>query len=190
MARHLTRMLVCVLLLAVSGCAALATDAVATATRALPATATATAVPATPTRASASPTVPPAEPSGSLADVVSVEVTGDSGAYRFHVGVRSPDTGCDRYADWWEVIGEDGALIYRRVLLHSHVGEQPFERSGGPVPIEADAVVYVRAHMHPGGYGGAAFRGSVRAGFELAELPAGFVAGLAEEEPLPEGCAF
>jgi hypothetical protein len=191
MARNLIRMLACVLFLAVSGCAASSPDAIATATRAVSsATATATTVPATPTSAPASPTAQPAEPPGSLADVISVEVTGDPGAYRLHVGVLSPDTGCEQYADWWEVVSEEGALIYRRVLLHSHVGEQPFERSGGPVPVEADVVIYVRAHMHPGGYGGAAFRGSAQAGFEPAELPAAFAAELAEEEPLPQDCAF
>ena len=75
------------------------------------------------------------------ADVVSVRGTGEPGAFRFDVGVRSPDTGCDQYADWWEVIGQDGRLLYRRVLSHSHVGEQPFARSGEPVPVEAGAAV-------------------------------------------------
>jgi hypothetical protein len=117
-------------------------------------------------------------------------VRGDAGAYQFSVGIESPDTGCDQYADWWEVVSEDGALIYRRVLLHSHVGEQPFVRSGGPAAIEADTVVWVRAHMHPGGYGGAAFRGSVQEGFQETELSADFAADLAGEEPLPDGCAF
>ena len=168
---------VCVLCLVLGGCVDLAPEAVEP-----PA---ATAAPATATLASV-----PAASGSSLADVVSVEVTGDPGAYRFRVGVLSPDTGCDRYADWWEVIGQDGALIYRRVLLHSHVGEQPFERAGSPVPVEANAVVYVRAHLHPDGYGGAAFKGSAQGGFEPVELVADFAAGLAEVEPLPQGCAF
>ena len=102
--------------------------------------------------------------------------------------VISADTGCDQYADWWEVVSEEGELLYRRVLLHSHVGEQPFERAGSPVPVEADMVVYVRAHMNPGGYGGAAFKGSAQAGFEPVDLPADFAAGLAKELPLPQGC--
>ena len=125
-----------------------------------------------------------------LANVVSVEVHGDPGNYRYSVGIRSPDEGCSQYADWWEVIDEEGRLIYRRILLHSHVNEQPFVRSGGPVNITADEIVVVRAHMNPGGYGGAAMRGSVSEGFARAEPPAGFAPGVEELTPLPASCAF
>ena len=58
------------------------------------------------------------------------------------------------------------------------------------MPVEADTVVYVRAHMNPDGYGGAAFKGSAQAGFEPVNLPADFAAGLSDVEPLPQGCAF
>jgi hypothetical protein len=129
-------------------------------------------------------------PSPDGADVVAVEVRGEAGAYSFSVTVKSPDEGCDRYADWWEVIGPDGELIYRRVLLHSHVEEQPFTRSGGAVQIEADRVVWIRAHMHPDGYGGSAMRGSVGSGFEPAGLDKDFAFDLAQTSPLPEGCDF
>jgi hypothetical protein len=125
-----------------------------------------------------------------LADVISVKVSGEEGAYRFSVGISSPDTGCDQYADWWEVISQEGELIYRRILLHSHVEEQPFVRSGGPVSIAADSVVFVRAHMNTGGYGGAAFQGSVQSGFSETDPDPDFAAELAEEPPLPEDCAF
>ena len=125
-----------------------------------------------------------------LADVISVQVSGSEGAYQFSVGIRSPDEGCEQYADWWEVVSEDGGLIYRRILLHSHVGEQPFVRSGGPVAISPDTIVWVRAHMNTGGYGGAAFRGSVQAGFVETDLDLDFAADLAEKSPLPNGCAF
>ena len=47
----------------------------------------------------------------------------------------------------------EGALLYRRILAHSHVDEQPFVRSGGPVPVGASDIVIVRGHMNPGGYG-------------------------------------
>ena len=159
----------------------------------IPPTQTATFVPPTTTPEPEVPTatLPPEDDAVvALADVISVEASGEPGAYRFSVGIRSPDTGCDQYADWWEVVSEEGELIYRRVLLHSHVDEQPFVRSGGPINIEADTVVWVRAHMNTGGYGGAAFRGSVGEGFAEAALDVAFAAELEGEPPLPDGCAF
>ena len=124
------------------------------------------------------------------ADIISLDVSGDPGVYRFSVGVRSPDLGCEQFADWWEVIDEQGDLIYRRILLHSHTGEQPFMRSGGPVPIAPEDVVLVRAHMHPSGYGGVAFKGSIQSGFKEIELDPDFASELENSPPLPEGCAF
>jgi hypothetical protein len=88
------------------------------------------------------------------------------------------------------VISQEGELLYRRVLLHSHVNEQPFTRSGGPIDVGADTVVWVRAHMNSGGYGGVAFKGSVNGGFVEAALDVGFAAQLEGEPPLPDGCAF
>lgn len=124
------------------------------------------------------------------ADVTAVRVTGRTGAYQFEVEIKSPDTGCQQYADWWEVVSTDGKLIYRRVLAHSHADEQPFARGGGPVPIAADTVVWVRAHMNAAGYGGAAFKGSPAGGFVRAELAPSFAADVARQSPLPDGCAF
>jgi hypothetical protein len=129
-------------------------------------------------------------PASSFADVISVQVSGAENSYQLSVEIHSPDIGCEQYADWWEVITEDGELIYRRILAHSHVSEQPFTRSGGPVVISADKVVIVRAHMYPEGYGGAAFRGSVQGGFEEISLDMEFAADLERVDPLPEGCAF
>jgi len=124
------------------------------------------------------------------ADVLTVEVTGQTNDHQFNVQVLSPDTGCGQYADWWEVLSEDGQLLYRRVLLHSHVDEQPFTRSGGPVAVDADTVVIVRAHMNKAGYGGAALRGSTSNGFQTVELESGFAAGVEALPPLPDDCAF
>jgi hypothetical protein len=126
---------------------------------------------------------------GDRAEVISVKANGNPGAYEFVVGIRSPDSGCAQYADWWEVLGVDGGFLYRQVLAHSHVGEQPFVRAGGPVPIARDTVVWVRAHMNKAGYGGAAFKGSVATGFRAASLPVDFAAALAQQPPLPDGCA-
>ena len=134
---------------------------------------------------------PAVSPDSPRADVIAVQVSGESGEYLFSVAVSSPDSGCERYADWWEVVSLDGKLIHRRVLAHSHVNEQPFTRSSGPVAIGPDEVVLVRAHLNTTGYGGAVMRGSPNAGFAVDdEVRQGFAAGLAEQAPRPDGCAF
>ncbi|MTI41325.1 hypothetical protein E1140_17625 [Fulvivirga lutimaris] len=125
-----------------------------------------------------------------FADVKKVEVRGDENAYQFSVTLKSPDTGCDQYADWWEVISSDGELIYRRILAHSHVDEQPFSRSGGSVNIAKNQQVWVRAHMNNTGYGGLVMKGSVDAGFQITPWPDAFAEGVEKVEPLPAGCAF
>jgi hypothetical protein len=120
------------------------------------------------------------------ADVLAVRAGGPAGAYAFAVTVRRPDTGCGRYADWWEVLRPDGTLVCRRILLHSHGSEQPFTRSGGPVDAGPDETLVVRAHLPPDGYGGALLRGTVRGGFERwTDPPAGFAAALATAPPQP-----
>jgi hypothetical protein len=128
--------------------------------------------------------------SADTANVLEVKTTGGEGSYTFSVMVRSPDSGCDEFADWWEVLSESGELIYRRVLLHSHVDEQPFTRTGGPVNVQPREMVFVRAHMSTTGYGGVTMRGSVTEGFRVAELPSGFGDGVEVEQPLPTGCSF
>ena len=125
-----------------------------------------------------------------VADVTAVNASGDEGGYTFAVTLSSPDTGCDQYANWWEVLDEDGALLYRRILGHSHVDEQPFTRSGGPVEIAADQVVFVRAYMHPSGYGGTAFTGTVAGGFQAAEALPTIDPAVESAAPQPDGCAF
>jgi hypothetical protein len=106
------------------------------------------------------------------------------------VTVASLETGCDSYAEWWEVVSEDGELLYRRVLLHSHVDEQPFTRSGGPVDIQADDTVIIRAHMNGSGYVGRRWKGTVAEGFAPAGLDTNFAADLENQGPLPASCAF
>ena len=125
-----------------------------------------------------------------LASVTAVEVSGEQGSYIFEVTIASKETGCDRYANWWEVIDTEGNLIYRRILQHSHVNEQPFARSGGPVAVEPAQRVIVRAHMEPTGYGTDAMAGTAADGFEPAVLEENFAIALAQEQPLPTECAF
>jgi len=125
------------------------------------------------------------------ASIVSVSYSGTTGNYTLAVGISSPDTGCAQYANWWEVITEDGTtLIYRRILAHSHVSEQPFVRSGGAVSILKDQVVLIRVHMNTSGYGTAVFKGSVSNGFTALTVASDFANTLATQEPLPSSCAF
>ena len=127
------------------------------------------------------------------ADVIAVETTavGDPSENRFRlaVTVRSDDVGCERYADWWEVVTLDGVLLQRRILAHSHVDEQPFTRSGEAFELPPDLEVLVRAHLHPTGYAGSALRGSIENGWR--PVPSNSVATELEESgPLPAGCRF
>ncbi|MEL6911850.1 MAG: hypothetical protein AAFO85_16860, partial [Cyanobacteria bacterium J06598_4] len=105
------------------------------------------------------------------AKVVAVEATGTGNNYTFAVTISSPDTGCDRYANWWEVVTPEGELLYRRVLLHSHADEQPFTRNGGTVAVLPEQPIIVRVHMSDGGYSAIAQQGTVAAGFSEVQLP-------------------
>jgi len=106
------------------------------------------------------------------------------------VGISSPDTGCEQFADWWEIITENGTLLSRRILLHSHVNEQPFTRSNGGVTITSDQIVIIRAHMNTLGYGTEVFKGSITSGFSATTISGDFASELATQAPLPSGCAF
>ena len=91
------------------------------------------------------------------ADVVDVRaLPAGPGTYSFHVTVRHGDTGWEHYADRWDVVAPDGAVLGTRVLLHPHETEQPFTRSlsGVAVPEDIDRVT-VRAHDSVHGLGGA-----------------------------------
>lgn len=122
-------------------------------------------------------------------DVVAVTWEGEEGARVFTVSLLSPDVDCDRYADWWELLDPDGALLYRRILNHSHADEQPVARSGDPLDIAEGQPLVVRGHGHPFGYGGVAFSGSVAEGFAAdATITAGFAPQVETQEPLPTEC--
>lgn len=127
---------------------------------------------------------------GNVPKVQAVEVRDQTGAYRFSVTLSTPDQGCEQYANWWEVVNTSGVLIYRRILTHSHVDEQPFTRSGGPVPISAAEKVWVRVHMNNTGYSKSAMFGSFADGFQSRQVPDGFASDLDQQAPLPGGCRF
>ena len=89
-------------------------------------------------------------------DIVGVKTkTGQDGTWSFTVTVKHDDKGWDHYANQWEVLSPDGVVLGTRILLHPHVGEQPFTRSLGGVEIpEGVGKVIVRARDSVHGYGG------------------------------------
>ena len=90
------------------------------------------------------------------ADVLDVKVTrAVDGTYTFTVTVAHQDEGWDHYADRWDIVGPDGKVIATRILLHPHIGEQPFTRSKAGVVIQEEVkLVTVRAGDSVHGYGG------------------------------------
>jgi hypothetical protein len=136
------------------------------------------------------------------ANVVAVQTSGSAGSYSFSVSVESADIGCTQYTDWWEVLSEEGELLYRRILTHSHTNENgttddpqspdnTFTRSGGPVAIAADQPVIVRAHLSTIGYNGRVMSGSVDAGFvDAPDITSDFAADIEDEPPQATDCLF
>ena len=128
----------------------------------------------------------------SWVNVIAVAASGSDGAYAFSVTIESADIDCTRYADWWEVISEDGTLLYRRILAHPHTEElsgNPVTRSGSPVPVSAQDNVIVRAHMNDAGYSGTPMRGTVEDGFvSFPEITSDFASEVESEEPQPDEC--
>jgi hypothetical protein len=90
------------------------------------------------------------------ADVVDVKVRrNSSGTFDFDVTVKSVDKGWDYYADAFEALGPDGAVLGRRILYHPHETEQPFTRDLYGVRIPSGVThVTVRARHKPKGYDG------------------------------------
>jgi hypothetical protein len=135
------------------------------------------------------------------ANVTAVAVTGSDADYTFNVTIESSDVDCSEFADWWEVLTLDGALVYRRILEHSHTDANgtsdpdapgnTFTRSGGPVPVAATDLVVVRAHMSVGGYNGMVMQGSVANGFSDApDIGSNFATNVEGDDPQPTGCEF
>lgn len=88
---------------------------------------------------------------------------------RFEVTVRHADEGWDHYADRWEVLAPDGRVLATRVLLHPHVGEQPFTRTLAGVTIPPGVErVHLRAHDLVHGFGGRELDLPIRAPGESA----------------------
>ncbi len=84
--------------------------------------------------------------------IVDVKVECNSSC-TFAVTLQHEDEGWDHYANQWDVMTLDGALLGSRLLYHPHVDEQPFTRSLSGVKIPAGTKsVKIRAKDSIHGY--------------------------------------
>ena len=90
------------------------------------------------------------------ADVVAVDIARNTdGSYRVAVTIASDETGWDKYADKWEVLGPDGTVLGTRILHHPHANEQPFTRALPALDLPPTiSEIRVRAHDSVEGFGG------------------------------------
>ncbi len=65
------------------------------------------------------------------ARIVDVKITpaGSNNKFTISVTLEHADEGWDHYANRWDVLDQEGAVIGSRTLHHPHVNEQPFTRS-------------------------------------------------------------
>lgn len=97
----------------------------------------------------------PDDAAAGAADVTAAQARKVGNVYNFEVTVRSEDAGWHDYADRIEVLAPDGTVLGTRVLVHPHIGEQPFTRDvyGVRIPAGIDRVI-LRAHHSRKGYDG------------------------------------
>jgi len=124
------------------------------------------------------------------ADILAVYTHEKSNGYKFGVKLKSEETGCQQYADWWEILNEKGELLYRRILIHSHPDTQPFTRWGSLVNVNKKDLLYIRAHMNSSGYTGNVFKGSVEKGFKEVNQFPDFNKSIETQDPLPKECLY
>lgn len=78
--------------------------------------------------------------------------------WRFSVTLRHADSGWEHYADGWQVVDSQDAVLGDRVLHHPHENEQPFTRSLSDVSLPASTQsVMIRAHDSVHGWAGQRF---------------------------------
>lgn len=125
------------------------------------------------------------------ADVLAVYFHEKEHGFKFGVKLQSDETGCEQYADWWEILNAEGELLYRRILVHSHPDTQPFTRwSLKVLKVSKSDLLYIRGHMNQLGYNGNVFKGSIKNGFKEAKTFPDFNVTIETQSPLPQGCLY
>ncbi|MEO0409943.1 MAG: hypothetical protein AAF289_21585 [Cyanobacteria bacterium P01_A01_bin.135] len=136
--------------------------------------------------------------------VLNVDPSEESaGGYKLSITIQSPDEDCDRHADWWEVLTEDGKLIDRHIIETPHEFERSFPTEQA-VALDPDQTIIVRAHFsddiddttneHENNgidkYPTQAMKGIVGKpnSFKSIRLPARFAIGVEDEGLQPQEC--
>ena len=89
------------------------------------------------------------------ASVISASADCSAWVCTFVVTVQHDDEGWSHYANAWEILTPDGAVLATRVLRHPHVGEQPFTRQLRGVKVPSGLTsVRIRARDSVHGFGG------------------------------------
>jgi len=134
------KLIIATLILTVAACGG--DDVVATtAAETAPATGAPSATSTTAPPDTTVPTTTTAPPDGSAdgcAHVIDATIEAVDGGFTIAATVLSSDTGWDKYADAWQVLGPAGEVFGERILAHPHETEQPFTRSLGGVQIPDD----------------------------------------------------
>ncbi|PZV01989.1 MAG: hypothetical protein DCF32_15555 [Leptolyngbya sp.] len=122
----------------------------------------------------------------------------DAGQYQFSITLQSPDESCDRHADWWEVLTEEGDLITRQLLDSPHRFEKPFVTEA-MLTVDLAQTLIVRAHFSSDldgnenndivfKYPNQAMQGSITKGFQSVRIPPRFAARVERQDPQPGVC--
>ena len=133
--------------------------------------------------------------------VLGVEVADQAASNtQLAITLKSPDQDCNQYADWWEILSQEGQLLHRQFITELHPYEQPFTVTNQSLSLSTDEKVVVRAHLkvtpdtenalgkpiNP--YADQAMVGSLKDGFKPVRLSSQWVASVAQQEPQPVAC--
>jgi hypothetical protein len=132
-----------------------------------------------------------------------------AGSYQVTVILQSPEQDCDDYADWWEVLSEDGSLLGRHLLEEPQGFEKPFESQAVVSVEDPNQVLIIRAHFSSdmdetfanydnelilvdeipsSKYPNQAMKGSIETGFKSVRIPRRFAAKVERQDPQPGPC--
>ncbi|CEL99265.1 unnamed protein product [Vitrella brassicaformis CCMP3155] len=110
------------------------------------------------------------------ADILDLGIkNGTSGGYVLKVRYTSTDKDCTQYMNWYELLDEEGRLLFKRHMTHPHTKFPIWRETLLPVDgVYDDTTVIVRGHMYPNGYSGKAIKGSIKDGFQPIDLPSDY----------------